>query len=78
MAIERDNPATPIAGTDEMPEQEELSISIDNPDSVAIPTADGGMIIDFDPESENVIQSGFNANLADLMSEDDLNVLGGD
>ena len=35
MAIERDNPATPIAGTDEMPEQEELSISIDNPDSVA-------------------------------------------
>ena len=78
MAIERDNPATPIAGTDEMPEQEELSISIDNPDSVAIATEDGGMIIDFDPESENVIQSGFNANLADLMSEDDLNVLGGD
>ena len=36
------------------------------------------MIIDFDPDSENVIQSGFNANLADLMSEDDLNVLGGD
>ena len=78
MAIERNTPATPIEGTDELPEQEELSISIDNPDSVAIATEDGGMIIDFDPESENVIQSGFNANLADLMSEDDLNVLGGD
>ena len=45
---------------------------------MAIATEDGGMIIDFDPDSENVIQSGFNANLADLMSEDDLNVLGGD
>tara|TARA_Y200000002_G_scaffold7340_2_gene6195 strand:- start:24209 stop:26689 length:2481 start_codon:yes stop_codon:yes gene_type:complete len=78
VAIERNTPATPIEGTDELPEQEELSISIDNPDSVAIATEDGGMIIDFDPESENVIQSGFNANLADLMSEDDLNVLGGD
>ena len=78
MAIERNTPATPIEGTDELPEQEELSISIDNPDSVAIATEDGGMIIDFDPDSENVIQSGFNANLADLMSEDDLNVLGGD
>ena len=78
MAIERNTPATPIEGTDELPEQEELSISIDNPDSVAIATEDGGMIIDFDPESENVIQSGFNANLADLMSEDDLNVLGSD
>jgi len=78
VAIERNTPATPIEGTDELPEQEELSISIDNPDSVAIATEDGGMIIDFDPDSENVIQSGFNANLADLMSEDDLNVLGGD
>ena len=78
MAIERNTPATPVEGTDELPEQEELSISIDNPDSVAIATEDGGMIIDFDPDSENVIQSGFNANLADLMSEDDLNVLGGD
>ena len=78
MAIERNTPATPIEGTDALPEQEELSISIDNPDSVAIATEDGGMIIDFDPESENSIESGFNSNLADLMSEDDLNVLGGD
>jgi len=78
VAIERNTPATPIEGTDALPEQEELSISIDNPDSVAIATEDGGMIIDFDPESENSIESGFNSNLADLMSEDDLNVLGGD
>ena len=54
MAIERDNPATPIEGTDEQ-EQEELSISIDNPDSVAIATDDGGMIIDFEPDKQNIM-----------------------
>ena len=78
MAIERDNPATPIAGTDEMPEQEELSISIDNPDSVAIATDDGGMIIDFEPDKQNIMDEDFDSNLADYMDESTLNELGGD
>ena len=78
MAIERDNPATPIAGTDEMPEQEELSISIDNPDSVAIATDDGGMIIDFEPDKQNIMAEDFDSNLADYMDESTLNELGGD
>ena len=78
MAIERDNPATPIAGTDEMPEQEELSISIDNPDSVAIATDDGGMIIDFEPDKQNIMVEDFDSNLADYMDESTLNELGGD
>ena len=78
MAIERDNPATPIAGTDEMPEQEELSISIDNPDSVAISTYDGGMIIDFEPDKQNIMAEDFDSNLADYMDESTLNELGGD
>ena len=78
MAIERDNPATPIAGTDEMPEQEELSISIDNPDSVAIATDDGGMIIDFEPDKQNIMAEDFDSNLADYMDELTLNELGGD
>ena len=78
MAIERDNPATPIAGTDEMPEQEELSISIDNPDSVAIATDDGGMIIDFEPDKQNIMAEDFDSNLADFMDESTLNELGGD
>ena len=78
MAIERDNPATPIVGTDEMPEQEELSISIDNPDSVAIATDDGGMIIDFEPDKQNIMAEDFDSNLADYMDESTLNELGGD
>lgn len=78
MAIERDNPATPIAGTDEMPEQEELSISIDNPDSVAIATDDGGMIIDFEPDKQNIMAEDFDSNLADYMDESTLNELGSD
>jgi hypothetical protein len=78
VAIERDNPATPIAGTDEMPEQEELSISIDNPDSVAIATDDGGMIIDFEPDKQNIMAEDFDSNLADYMDESTLNELGGD
>ena len=78
MAIERDNPATHLAGTDEMPEQEELSISIDNPDSVAIATDDGGMIIDFEPDKQNIMAEDFDSNLADYMDESTLNELGGD
>jgi len=78
VAIERDNPATPIAGTDEMPEQEELSISIDNPDSVAIATDDGGMIIDFEPDKQNIMAEDFDSNLADYMDESTLNELGSD
>ena len=31
-------------------EQSEMIIEIENPDSVAIETEDGGMIIDFDPD----------------------------
>ena len=47
-------PATPIEGTVES-EPEELSITIENPDSVAIETEDGGMIIDFDPEGKDIM-----------------------
>ena len=75
MAIEKNNPATPIAGTDEMPE-EDLSISIDNPDSVSVETDDGGLLIDFNPESEKLMAEDFDSNLADYMSEDNLSKLG--
>ena len=75
MAIEKNNPATPIAGTDEMPE-EDLSISIDNPDSVSVETDDGGLLIDFNPESEKLMAEDFGSNLADYMSEDNLSKLG--
>ena len=45
MAIEK-KPATPIDGTIEQEPEEELEILIEDPESVAIETDDGGMIID--------------------------------
>ena len=46
MAIER-KPATPVDGLIEQdPEEADISIAIENPESVAIETDDGGMIID--------------------------------
>ena len=58
MAIER-QPATPPEGLDELiddieveGEEQDVAIAIENPDSIAINTEDGGMIIDFDPKSQ--------------------------
>ena len=73
MAIER-QPATPVEGLIEQ-EPEEISIAIENPDSVAIETDDGGMIIDFDPQEEKP-SSEFGDNLVDFMDERDLERIG--
>ena len=74
MAIER-TPATPIDGTIEQ-EPEELEIMIENPDSLAIETEDGGMIIDFQPNAPKRGESEFNSNLTEFMDENDLDELG--
>ena len=71
MAIER-KPATPIEGTIEQEPEEELEILIENPESVAIDTEDGGMIIDFDPSSGKKGESEFNSNLTEYLDEDEL------
>ena len=68
-------PATPIEGTVES-EPEELSITIENPDSVAIETEDGGMIIDFDPEGKDIGESQFNSNLTEFIDDNELVSLG--
>ena len=60
MAIER-KPATPIEGTVEQ-EPEEIDIVIESPESVAIETEDGGMIIDFQSASPKGGESEFNSN----------------
>jgi len=73
LAIER-QPATPIEGLIEQ-EPEEINIAIENPDAVSIETEDGGMIIDFDPQEEN-LSSEFGDNLVDLMDERDLERIG--
>tara|TARA_E500000318_G_scaffold92213_1_gene90739 strand:- start:4119 stop:6602 length:2484 start_codon:yes stop_codon:yes gene_type:complete len=75
MAIER-RQATPVDGTVEQDAEEEITVAIENPESVAIETDDGGMIIDFDPNSKDVSESEFDSNLAEFMDDDDLNELG--
>jgi hypothetical protein len=76
MAIER-QPATPVDGLIEQdPEEADISIAIENPESVAIETDDGGMIIDFDPNAMEVGDQGFDSNLADFMDDDVLNEIG--
>ena len=70
MAIERITPATPIEG------ELEAGVEIDlmPPDALEMETEDGGMMIDFDPNTPE--QGGdFFSNLADEMSEDALQKL---
>ena len=78
MAIER-IPATPPEGLDELEdeievegEDQDIAIAVENPDSVAINTEDGGMIIDFDPISQGDDEGDFNANLVNFIEEQDL------
>ena len=76
MAIER-QPATPVDGLIEQdPEEADITIAIEDPESVAIETEDGGMIIDFDPNAIEVGDQGFDSNLADFMDDDILMELG--
>jgi len=77
MAIER-RPATPIEGTIEQEPEEELSIAIENPESVAIETEDGGVIIDFDPNAGQSEESEFDSNLVNFIDEQGLDTLGMD
>ena len=70
-------PSTPVEGTIEQG-AEEVTVAIENPDSVAIQTDDGGMIIDFDPDSSPMGMEDFNSNLAEFMSDTDLNEMGAD
>ena len=76
MAIER-QPATPVEGTIEQdPQDQELTIAIENPDSLAIETEDGGMIIDFDPNAKEMGNIEFDSNLAEFIDDDVLQELG--
>ena len=69
--------ATPIDGTVEQEPEDEISIIIENPESISMETEDGGMIIDFDPNSKDD-ESNFDSNLADVLDENDLDNLGKD
>ena len=70
MAIEK-QPATPIEGMVEQEPDSDISISVENPDSVSIETEDGGMIIDFDPQAEEM-SADFDSNLVEFIDENEL------
>jgi len=72
-----DKPATPIDGLIEQEPEEELQIAIENPDSVAIATEDGGMVIDFDPQEEKP-DSEFGSNLVEFIDDKELEHIGSD
>tara|TARA_R100000995_G_scaffold81450_1_gene54257 strand:+ start:5384 stop:7909 length:2526 start_codon:yes stop_codon:yes gene_type:complete len=86
MAIEKPLVSGPfpeeMEGTVEVETEEEpdLSIGVLNPDAVSIETEDGGVIIEFDPRSEDEDADGqaHNANLAEFMEEGDLQNLATD
>ena len=54
---------------------EEVEIEVINPEAVSIETEDGGMLIDFRPESELMEDLDFGANLAEEMEDEALSRL---
>jgi hypothetical protein len=71
MAIDR--LATPFDA--EGVEGEELEIVIENPESVGIFDEEGGMVIDLDPNAPELMGVRHDSNLAEFMSEGDLDSL---
>ena len=53
----------------------ELIVKIENPDSVALETDDGSVVIDFDPTQLESQAPSHDSNLADYMDESDLTEL---
>ena len=72
MAIESAlNPNVPLLPMQEVSE-EDLSVEIVNPESISIETEDGGILIDFDPDSSEDMPAEFDSNLAEFIDEQEL------
>ena len=69
MAIDR------LAQPFDASEGEELEIVIENPESVSLIDEDGGMVIDFDPNASELMGVSHDSNLAEFMSDGDLDAL---
>ena len=69
MAIDR------LAQPFDAPEGEELEVVIENPESISLMDDDGGMIIDFDPNAPELMGVRHDSNLAEFMSDGDLDAL---
>ena len=74
MAIDRPL-STPFPVNQEMGEVE---IEIENPESVSVETPDGGVIIDFNPDMTDDLDSSHDANLAEVLDPRDLAGLASD
>ena len=61
-----------LAGVGEMIEGEEAAVEIEivNPEAVSIDTPDGGVVIDFDPDMEDLVEHG--SNLAEHLDDSEL------
>lgn len=70
MAIERSLTEGPLPIMDVA--EEAIEIEIINPESVSVETEDGGMLIDLDPDSFDMGDIEFGANLAEYMEETEL------
>ena len=55
-------------------DEEEISIEIMNPEALVIETEDGGVLIDFEPDSDECGEE-FGSNLSDFMDEQALQSL---
>ena len=55
--------------------EENVDITVVNPEAVSIETEDGGMLIDFDPTSMDE-EIPFDADLSEFLTEKDLSFLG--
>jgi hypothetical protein len=68
MAIDKlGRPMTP-----EEVEGSELEIVIENPESVGLFDEEGGMVIDFDPDSSGLLGDSHDSNLVEFMGDDEL------
>ena len=52
-----------------------VEVAVVNPEAVAISTEDGGVVIDFNPEDSDLAQDSHDANLAEIMDDQDLHAL---
>ena len=75
MAVEKRLEESEIELMDPDTNAQKVEVAIVNPEAVAITTDDGGMIIDFDPETEGAGTSEHDSNLAEFMDDQDLQSL---
>ena len=75
MAVEKRLEESEIELMDPDNPAQKVEVAVVNPEAVAISTEDGGVVIDFSPEGEAAAESGHDANLAEIMEDQELHGL---